>query len=564
MKTTFIGVDLAWQGKTNHTGIAIARATDRGGVLTSVSIGISSFEAVVDFIDAHATADTVVAIDAPLIIANETGQRPCEKRISRDFGSRHAGAHSTNLRMFPDGGPARVASMLASRGFAHDLDIDRAARRGGRWIFEVYPHPAQVVLFNLEKIIRYKKGSLMRRRAGLEMLRGYLGSLARAEPALDPGEVGAAILDEDLNALRGEALKRYEDLLDAWFCSYLALHLWWWGGQRNEMVGDLLTGYIVVPKVSQGVSTPLEDANVLVLPPGTRVVARNPLVIAETGKCLPAGAVGVIVRAPAEGLGTYRIRFPDSSEASLGRRDLIILKTVKEGGLQQAIRDSGVDWQEFVIYKCIVGSRAYGLEEDASDVDRRGFYLPPADLQWSLYGVPEQLENEATQETYWEIEKFMRLALKANPNVLECLYTPLVEHATELARELLSIRQIFLSKLAYQTYNGYVLSQFKRLEQDLRTRGAIKWKHAMHLVRLLLSGITILREGHVPVRVAEHRERLLAIRRGEMPWEEVDRWRLSLHAAFDEAFRSSALQGQPDFARANAFLIRARRSMVSP
>ena len=42
---------------------------------------------------------------------------------------------------------------------------------------------------------------------------------------------------------------------------------------------------------------------------------------------------------------------------------------------------------------------------------------------------------------------------------------------------------VFLSKLIYKTYNGYVLSQFKKLEQDLRTKGEIKQKHAMHLMQ---------------------------------------------------------------------------------
>ena len=89
------------------------------------------------------------------------------------------------------------------------------------------------------------------------------------------------------------------------------------------------------------------------------------------------------------------------------------------------------------------------------------------------------------------------MALKANPNMLECLYTPLVEHATPLAQELLrDARALSVVKMVYQTYNGYVMSQFKKLEQDLRNRGEVKWKHAMHLMRLLLSGISALREGN--------------------------------------------------------------------
>lgn len=217
------------------------------------------------------------------------------------------------------------------------------------------------------------------------------------------------------------------------------------------------------------------------------------------------------------------------------------------------------DLYPYVIYRCVVGSRAYGLGNDESDTDRRGIYLPPAELQWSLAGVPEQIENRETDEAYWELRKFLILALKANPNILECLYTPLVELATPLAQELLDMRGAFLSKLLYQTYNGYVMSQFKKLEQDLRTRGEIRWKHPMHLIRLLLAGIAALRECHVPVSVEEHRDQLLAIRRGELPWDEIDRRRVDLHRQLDSAYSHTRLPDAPDYARAEAFLIKARR-----
>jgi uncharacterized protein len=177
--------------------------------------------------------------------------------------------------------------------------------------------------------------------------------------------------------------------------------------------------------------------------------------------------------------------------------------------------------------------------------------------------VPEQLENHETQETYWEIQKFLTLALKGNPNVLECLYTPIVEHATPLAREMLDMRDAFLSKLVYQTYGGYVMSQFKKLQADVRNRGEVKWKHVMHLIRLLISGVTVLRDGRVPVRVDEaHREKLLSIKRGEVPFEEVEAWRLALHRDFDAAAETTKLPDRPDYDRANALLLRARRSVV--
>ena len=273
----------------------------------------------------------------------------------------------------------------------------------------------------------------------------------------------------------------------------------------------------------------------------------------------PPGAVGVVVQSPADYWHCYRVRFPDGFEASFHRQELSILSHFKQPGAGGALAEYDLG---HVIYRCVVGSRAYGLDTESSDTDRRGVYLPPAELHWSLYGVPEQLENAATEETYWEIQKFLTMALKANPNVLECLYTPIVEHATPLAREMLGMRQGFLSKLVYQTYNGYVMSQFKKLQADLRNHGQVKWKHVMHLIRLLLSGITALTEGFVPVHVGEHRERLLAVKRGEVAWGEVEAWRLELHRRFDEAVVGTKLPERPDYGGANGLLIKARRSMV--
>src|SRR5262245_6548871 len=302
----------------------------------------------------------------------------------------------------------------------------------------------------------------------------------------------------------------------------------------------------------------------LIYSPGTKVVALVE-VLGQSGKVLhPRGSVGVVVRSPVDSEHPYRVRFADGIEASLRRDQVTMLARYKES----EIGDAGItalrcNLYERVIYRCVIGSQAYGLAGEESDIDRRGIYLPPADLHWSLYGVPEQLENDDAQEAYWEIQKFLVLALKANPNVLECLYTPLVEKATPLAERLLAMRACFLSRLVYQTYNGYVLSQFQKMQADIRNKGQVKWKHVMHMIRLLHSGIHILREGFVPVRVEGHREQLLAIRRGEVPWEEVEDWRKRLHHDFNAAAAATTLPERPDYERANALLVEARRLALS-
>ena len=302
----------------------------------------------------------------------------------------------------------------------------------------------------------------------------------------------------------------------------------------------------------------------LIFSVGTQVVTLKD-VVGQNGRTLhPRGSVGVVVKAPRDREHSYRVRFPDGVEEPLKPSELTLLAKFKEGEIGDSNVTAGrSDLFERVIYQCIIGSQAYGLADSESDIDRRGFYLPPAELHWSLYGVPEQLECEQTQEAYWEIQKFVVLALKANPNVLECLYTPLVEKTTPLADELLAMRSMFLSRLVYQTYNGYVMSQFKKMHADIRNQGQVKWKHVMHLIRLLISGISVLREGFVPVRVDEHREQLLAIKRGEVPWEETEKWRLSLHSEFDKSLEVTKLPERPDYERANNFLIKARKAAIS-
>ena len=134
---------------------------------------------------------------------------------------------------------------------------------------------------------------------------------------------------------------------------------------------------------------------------------------------------------------------------------------------------------------------------------------------------------------------------------------------TELVAELLAARSAFLSQMIFQTFNGYAMSQFKKIELDIRNSGQIKWKHALHLLRLLLTGAATLRDARVPVRFEVHRDRLLAVKRGELPWTEVDAWRKELHRDFERALAETKLPEGPDYEAANRFLIKARRESAS-
>lgn len=296
---------------------------------------------------------------------------------------------------------------------------------------------------------------------------------------------------------------------------------------------------------------------------GTQVVTRVPVHGSNHALVHPRGAVGIVTRTPCGEENRFLIRFPDGFEAALPADEMEVLKHFKDrlGDGREGLSDFALE--DHIIYRCIVGSRAYGLETDASDTDLRGIYLAPPELNWSLYGAPEQFEDNEQQACYWELQKFLAMALKANPNILECLYSPLVEKAAPVAEQLLAAREKFLSQMVFQTFNGYALSQFKKIEQDLRNQGQVRWKHAMHLLRLLMTGAAILRTARVPVHVGDAREALLAVKRGEYTWEQVSGWRQRLHQDFELALAETRLPERPDYEAANRLLIEARRQAAA-
>ncbi len=216
--------------------------------------------------------------------------------------------------------------------------------------------------------------------------------------------------------------------------------------------------------------------------------------------------------------------------------------------------------RDHTIYACVMGSRAFGLATEGSDTDRRGVFLAPTALFWRFEKPPTHVEGPAEEQFSWELERFCELALRANPNILECLHSPLVEHADATGRELLSLREAFLSRTVHETFTRYAHGQRRKLEAHVRAHGAPRWKHAMHLLRLLTTARDLLRTGILTIDVGEQREPLLAVKRGEVPWPEVESWMARLAEEGTEAARRSPLPEEPDRRRVEAFLVRTRRA----
>lgn len=233
----YVGVDLAW-GQRARTGLAVL---DGDGVLLDVATVVSDGE-IVAWLRPHVGGSAVVGVDAPLIVNNPTGQRPCERLVGQLFGSYGAGAYPANLTnpAFADGTRARrLAGRLA-------LEVDPGAAADRRMI-EVYPHPAIVMLFGLPRRLAYKKGDVATRRAGFTQLVGHIESLAGAAPALGlDDEPWGRLRDDTAAATRQVDLDRAEDQLDAVVCAYVAM-LFDRTPARTRVLGDAATGYIVTP-----------------------------------------------------------------------------------------------------------------------------------------------------------------------------------------------------------------------------------------------------------------------------------------------------------------------------
>ena len=235
----FVGLDLAW-GEKNNTGVAVI---DSDGRL--LHIGAAQDDASIETaVEPYVSGDCLVAVDAPLIVKNPTGHRPCEMALNHDFHRFEAGARPAFAEKpeFIDPRGARIATALT-------LDMDPASSSPRRAI-EVYPHPATVALFGLEKTLKYKRGPFEVRQHELLQLMTLIEGLDKATPRLRVNHsVSWVELRKRISAAtRPVQLDRDEDPVDAVVCAYVALY-WYDRPEDVTIYGDFATGYIVTPSL---------------------------------------------------------------------------------------------------------------------------------------------------------------------------------------------------------------------------------------------------------------------------------------------------------------------------
>jgi predicted nucleotidyltransferase len=375
------------------------------------------------------------------------------------------------------------------------------------------------------------------------------------------------------------------------------------------------------------------DARAVPLPHGTEVVTRVDRIVGE--RRVPQGSVGRVTKTDGDdlevtvvGVGVVRYARNELSPRRLGQA----LFAHRRANAWDALRPC-------VVLETTVGSHAWGLASEDSDVDRRGVFALPFPWTQGLVAPPEDLVSADGSATYWAAGKAIRQALRADPNTLEMLFLESAQARDPIGEWVLAERDAFVSVEIYGTFGRYALGQLRRLEQGLRLAEhraiILEWlrndptltldevaerlakvstrampseadrvhqakeyvkqlyrsladqgllessefaalvrfardkstefelprdlrpKNAYNLVRLLATATRWLREGRPTFSVeGPLRERLIAIKRGQVSLDEVLAEAEAMAPDLESARDASTLPKRPDVARADALLRR--------
>lgn len=117
--------------------------------------------------------------------------------------------------------------------------------------------------------------------------------------------------------------------------------------------------------------------------------------------------------------------------------------------------------RNLIIFECLSGSHAYGLNTPKSDIDIKGVFVAPEDDFFGLSSI-DQVSDESNDRVYYELRRFMDLLSKNNPNILEMIYSP-ENCIREIHKSFEPLREVnFLSKLCEKAFGGYAMTQVKK------------------------------------------------------------------------------------------------------
>jgi len=233
-----------------------------------------------------------------------------------------------------------------------------------------------------------------------------------------------------------------------------------------------------------------------------------------------------------------------------------------------------------------MGSFAYGINNDMSDIDIYGFCIPskhivfphinghingfgPTPQGFDQFQEHHIVDPDNAERTYdlniYNIIKYFNLCLGNNPNMVDSLFVPrrCIIHETNLGRHVRENRKLFLSKHVKHTFMGYSFAEMHKVENkkyanSKRKEIVDKWgydpKNLSHVRRLLQECVQILAEGDLDLE--KDNEVLKAIRRGEVGLDDTRKWIAETERTIEKLYsESTAVPHKPDEAAIKQILI---------
>ena len=183
------GVDLAWQSENKPSGMCFGELSGQVIEVTDIYTAVYGIQDVLSKIIEISDVQGV-AIDAPLIINNESGQRPCETEIGKMYGAKGASCHTSNKTLYPQAKSVDLSVSLEKERFLH--------LEGTKWQIECYPHPAIIEIFDLDYRLLYKKGKVADRKIGQKRLANLIKGLSDSRVlSLQFGNIEIPNLNDD-------------------------------------------------------------------------------------------------------------------------------------------------------------------------------------------------------------------------------------------------------------------------------------------------------------------------------------------------------------------------------
>ena len=244
----YLGIDLAWgegsaERPAKETGLVLL---DESGAILEAgwARGIND---VLEWIESHVLPGDVIAIDAPLVVTNETGMRECEREVAQRYGPWKVYANPSNLTREWFGG-ITLRVRLEALGYVYS-DGTTPIDATDISFFECYPYTTLVGVEELGYDFqrpRYKRFNLALpleerrpfRISECDELIRRMSLLAASDPPMDLAShpLTAALITEP-TPTKDIAYKHREDLLDAAICAWTAAIWTVHGLDRSQLLG---------------------------------------------------------------------------------------------------------------------------------------------------------------------------------------------------------------------------------------------------------------------------------------------------------------------------------------